>query len=169
MPKFSDSDINAALLGRRAIGEYPFPGLGGTSVGIRCLSDEELDEIRLQAAQICKHKNVDAVLDPDFLERLIQRLTVARAFFDVEKTQERFFASHEQVAQLDNLLVRTLYELYCFHVQRRDPFAFLSAEDAQHFAETLGKSPGAEARLSMFGRDTLLSLSLSLARLLRET
>lgn len=162
-------EISSALAGRRVIREYPFPGLDGTLVGVRALSDDELDEIRLTAAAVCKTKGVDMVIDPSFVDRLIHRMTIAKAFFDVDKTQDRFFRSHEQVAELDNLLVITLYELYCTNVQRSDPYLYATKEKVEEIAETLGKSPSAEASMSLFDRPTLLSLSLSLARRLRET
>lgn len=167
MTKFSSEVVSASLMGRRAIREYPFPGLDGVTVGVRVLSDEEIDEARLLAAEVCKQKAVDVTLDPEFLERLIHRCIIAKAFFDVEKTMDRFFSSQADVAKFDALVVRSLYELYASHVQDMDPLSFVPPEEVGALIAQLGKSETHAARLSLFDRRTLLSFVLSMAQLLR--
>ncbi len=98
---------------------------------------------------------------------MVHRLTVLAAFFDIDKTQDKFFASYDEVAKLDTLLQRTLYELYCTHVQSMDPLAYCSAEEVEVIVEQLKKSAVAVARLSLFDKPTLVSFALSMAHQLR--
>ena len=165
MSKFAE--LSAALSARRAIHPYPFPGLEGHTVGIRTLSESELDMVRLEAARFCKGKAVEAVLDPEFFDRVVQRLTLLHACFDLEEKHGKFFATHEEVTQLGPHLFRSLYELYCAHVQSMDPLAYCTPEEVEVLVEQLGKSEIAAARLSLFDRPTLQSFALSLVNRLR--
>lgn len=169
MPKFSDTQVQSAVFARRAIHEYPFPAAEGVNVGIRVIDEAEFDLIRLEAARICKEKKVEAVLDPEFFDRMVHRLVVLNAFFDVDDKQGKFFSSYEEVSKLDTLLLRTLYELYCTHVQAMDPLAYCSAEEVEVIVAQLGKSDVGAARLSLFDKPTLVSFALSLAHQLRST
>jgi hypothetical protein len=168
MPKFSDTQVASAVFARRAVHEYPFPASEGVNVGVRVLDETEVDAIRLEAARICKVKQVEAALDPEFFDRIVHRLVVLNAFFDVDDKQGKFFASYEEVSKIDTLLLRTLYELYCTHVQAMDPLAYCSAEEVEVLVEQLGKSEVAAARLSLFDKPTLVSFVLSLVHNLRS-
>jgi hypothetical protein len=168
MAKYSDQEVSAAVFARRAIQAYPFPGLDNVRVGVRVLDETEVDALRLEAARICKLKHVEAVLDPDFFDRMVHRLTVLAAFFDIDTKHDKFFASYEEVSRLDTLLLRTLYELYCTHVQSMDPLAYCSAEEVDVLVEQLGKSEFVAARMSLFDKPTVVSFALSLAHRLRS-
>jgi hypothetical protein len=169
MAKFSDELVRAALAGRLAVSRYPFPGNPAIEVGVKLLTDTELDAVRLQAVVFAKSKNVDATLDPEFIDRAIHRETISRAFVDPDKPDEPFFASQHEVAQLDNLSVRSLHELYLAHHQSMDPLAFCPAEEVGALVEQLGKSESSAGILSLYDLPTLRSLVLSMALLLRET
>lgn len=162
-------DVKLALQGRRALKNYPFPGLDdGTEVALRLLTEGDLDSVRVAAADKCKEKRVELNMDPDFLDRCIHRFTILRAFFDTEKG-DPFFKSFEEVSQLDNLLVHQLYAMYRLHQQSMDPLAHLGPEEVGAVVEHLGKSGSSVASLSLFDVPTLQSLVLSMAAMLRKT
>jgi hypothetical protein len=168
MPKYSDEAVYAAIEGRRAVKRYPFPG-SDSECGIQMLTDGKVDIIRCDAVMYCKAKKVDLSMDPEFLDRTIMRLTIAEAFVDPDKPSEHFFDGVSDVALLDNVMVRTLYELYIAHQQSMDPMAYVSREEVDALVAQLGKPGNAEGRLSLFDRPTLLSCVLSMASMLRET
>lgn len=169
MAGFSDESVRLALRGRFTVRTYPFPGLTGVNIAVRLLKDGELDAVRLQAVEECKSKRVELVADPEFLDRLIHRETIARAFVDASDNTQAFFGSHEDVAELDALTVRALYELYMLHAQSMDPFAYCPAEEVESLAASLGKSERPAEILSLFDAPTLRTCVLSLALRLRET
>lgn len=165
--KFSDDSVSTALLARNAIREYPFPSLDGVTVGVRMLHGSEVAKIRDDAVRYCKEHRVDLVMDPDFFDLVVSRMTLLAAFTDLED-QKPFFASLEQVFRLDVPLATTLYGLYLVHCQTFDPYSYATQEDVEALVAQLGKSGFAPGRLSLFGLDTLRSLCLSMARLLHE-
>jgi hypothetical protein len=169
MAKFSDESVRAALRGRQVMRRYPFPGQPQLEVGVKLLSDAELDIVRLQAVEDCKRHKAELVADPEFLDRVIHRETIARAFCDVDAPDEPFFGSQSSVAELDNLTVRSLFELYVFHAQAMDPYAYCPPEEVEALAETMGKSENAVGLLSLYDLLTARSFVLSLALRLRET
>lgn len=170
MARWSDASVRAALDARRQVSRYPFPGASSLTVGVKLLTDSELDAVRLQAAEFVKKNRVDLAIDPEFMDRAIHRETISRAFVDPDQPDVPFFGSQGDVAELDNLTVRALYELYIVHHQSMDPYAFASAEDVQKLVDALGKSESsAAALLSSFDFVTLRSFAISMASLLRET
>jgi len=169
MAKFSDESVRIALRGRHAMQRYPFPGQAGIEIGVKLLTDAELDSVRLEAVEQCKRAKAELVADPEFLDRLIHRETISRAFVDVDKPAEPFFSSQKEVAQLDNLTVRSLYELYVAHHQAMDPYTHCPPEEVEKLVESLGKSETPLALLSLFDAHTLRLFAASMASMLRET
>jgi hypothetical protein len=166
--KFSDESIRAALRGRHSVSRFPFPGLPNVELGVRLLTDAELDGARLQAVEFCKRNKVELALDPEFLDRAIHREVISRAFVDANNEEDAFFGSQDDVAELDSLTVRTLFELYAAHQQAMDPYAFCPAEDVDRMVDALGKSESSVVGLSLFDAPTLRSFVLSMASMLRE-
>lgn len=169
MGKFSDESLRAALEGRKVLRKCEFPGMRGTYLGVRVLTDGELDKARLAAAEVVKNKHASMLIDPDFLDRVVQREIVSRAFFDIDKPDEYFFSKQEDVAELDTLTVRSLYELYVMHQQELDPLAYCTDEQAEEIVEALGKSNAEREALTLYDARTLRSFVISLASKLRET
>lgn len=169
MAKWTDESVRAALGGRFKVQTYPFPGKPELSVGIKLLTDSELDKVRLQAAVFVKGQAADLNIDPDFFDRAVHRELISRAFVDPERPSEPFFPSQNDVAELDNLLVRSLYELYVTHQQALDPYAFCPPEDVEKLVETLGKSESSVGLLNLYDAPTLRSLLLSMGSMLRAT
>lgn len=169
MAKWTDDSVRAALGGRFAVSVYPFPGAPDLRIGLKLLTDAELDSVRLQAASFAKTKQADLVVDPEFLDRAIHRELISRAYVDAEKQDEPFFPSQNDVAALDNLTVRSLYELYITHQQSLDPYAFCPPDEVEKLVETLGKSESSVGILNLYDAPTLRSFVLSMALKQRET
>lgn len=169
MAKFTDKSVLAALAGRKVVRTYAFPGAPNVRIGVRLLSDAELDAARLEAQSICEKRRANMAIDPEFFDRTLHREIVSRAFVDADKHEDAFFGSQKDVAELDNLTVRSLYELYIAHHQAMDPYAFCPPEEVERLVRTLGESSSSEAILSLYDAPTLRSFVTSMASLLRET
>lgn len=169
MAKWTDDSVRAALGGRFTVRVYPFPGAPDLKIGLKLLTDAELDSVRLQAAIFAKGKQADLGIDPEFLDRAIHRELLSRACVDPEKHDEPFFPSQNDVAALDSLMVRSLYELYVTHQQALDPYAFCPPEELERLAATLGKSESSAGILNLYDAPTLRSLLLSMVLKQRET
>lgn len=169
MPKFSDAEVQSALHGRKAVRTYAFPGAESLRVGIRCLTEAEMDACRLRAVDYCKKNKAELMLDPDFLERAIKREVVATSLRDSDDAEHFFFADSAEASQLDAQTITALYELYLLHHETLDPYAFASKEEVEVLVQQLGKSPSDEGILKLFDAPTLRKCVLSLALLLHET
>ena len=168
MARWTDESVRAALGKRFEMRRYHFPGVDGLEVGIKLLTDSELDSVRLQAATFAKGKHADMVLDPEFFDRCIHREIISRAFVDVERPSEPFFGSQNDVAELDNLTVRSCFELYVIHQQSLDPYAFCPPEEVDKLVDTLGKYERGVEILSLYDAPTLRCFVSSMALKLRE-
>lgn len=168
MPKFNDATVQAALAGRKAVRAYPLPGFDGVQVGVRMLSDVEMDGCRLRAQDYVAKRKCELVIDPEFFDRAIQREVIAAAFYDLDKPDEPFFASPEQVAELDAPNVLACWTLFQNHQIAMDPFAHCTREEVDELVELLGKSGDGEGLSRLFAPSTQWSFVLSLASRLRE-
>lgn len=168
MAKFSDELFQAALRPRQVIRKHPFPGAPGVEVGVKLLSDAESDNARLQAVDYCLNRKANLIADPEFLDRAIHREVVSRAFYDPEIEDHAFFASQDDVAQLDNQTVRSLYELYNLHAVSMDPHAHCSLEEVDELGKSLVESANPAGLLNLLDADTLRNLLLSTVLKLRE-
>lgn len=169
MAKYSDEAIRVALRGRQAVQRYPFPGKPDLEVGLKLLSDAELDGVRLEAVELCKRAKAELLADPEFLDRMIHRETVSRAYVDIDQPDEPFFSSQREVAELDNLTVRSLFELYKAHHEAMDPFLYASPEEVGSLVESLKKSSQPLAVLSLYDLSTLRHCVISMVSMQRVT
>lgn len=169
MAKFSDASVQAALSGRRGAREYPFPGAEKVMVGVKLLSDEEVDGARLQAQQYVLGKKCELMVDPEFFDRALKREIISRAFVDAENHDHAFFGSQKDVAELDASTVLACFELYGMHQMQVDPYSHCSPEEVAELVELLGKSPDSAATLRLFDAPTLRSFVASLVALRRAT
>ena len=168
MPRFTDSDISQALAGRKAVQRVTFPGREDIPIGVRALSDRQVDECRLNAAKFCTTHRVNTSLDPDFYDRILMREVVFQAFVDVEDPTRTFFGSPENVRDLDNVTVRSLYSMYEAHLEDIDPFLKLDEDGVKELVDALGKGQKPGAILSLYDANTLKSCVLSMVAMLRE-
>ena len=124
--------VRAELAKRRAARVYPMPGAPAARIGIRLLTEAELEAARVQAQRnVRKLAGADPVgfvdLDPGYLdrERMIQVLAVACT--DPESTREAepevfdrhgprpFFPGADDLRELDTAIVERLFDLYLEH------------------------------------------------------
>ncbi len=177
--KLDDQRIQAMLRGRRSVRLVPFPGFGDQEeqleIGVRILTEEEVDEARAEASQyvagLAKRYGVDAremlALDSETLDREVQRQIVTRAFLqpiaDAEGVRKRFFPAAQGVRQLDTVLQDTLFHLYLDHQNHVNPMHGITEEDAAEIVEALGKEPEPPALLGLYDVRSLRSLVRILA------
>lgn len=171
MARFSDEDVNRILLGPAAISRVAFPMAQGIDVGLRCISDDEIDKARVAAhcylEGICKRADLGlrsfVDIDPESLNREQQRQIIAIAFVDADQPTRPFFDDAIQVRRLSSVVVARLWELYLDHQDKVNPYFNLSNEQVKELADALKKEqPGADL-LAGFARDTLCSLVRTLA------
>lgn len=185
MSKFTDERVSAALRGTRnfRVIDWPGPGKVETKVAVRLLSELELDEARLEAQMAlrgnAKARGWDAEsmasIEPELLQRLIERQIIWLAFYDADtvdragRTPERFFPTPRDVGTLDSVTVTRLFTAYCEHQTWCAPFRSMSDEEVTSFVEALGKGQTAQALLEGYERSTLARLCISMASRLLAT
>lgn len=171
MARFDDEAIARFLRGRREVARIPFPGLPKTEVGVRILTDDQLDAARLSAAAYCKKRGADVSIDPEFFDRAVQREIVALAIVDPDAPADEprtFFASAEDVRQLDASILLTLWQSYLAHADAVSPLRKLDESEVRDLVEALGKGSPPAGLLSGLDAGSLRRLSISLALALRE-
>lgn len=172
MARFSDEAISRMLQGRKTLEPVEFPGLPSVKVGVRILSEEEIDSARIAAAAYCKERRVDVLVDPDFLDRAVQREIVAAAYFDLDAPADEprvFFSSGADVRKLDAPIQRVLFEAYLSHQDEVSPLRRLNDAECDEVIDRLGEGRSAEALLNACDAFTLRRLLRSLGSALRET
>lgn len=176
----TDERIKAMLRGRREVRMVPLPGFGDGElimVGIRVLTEEEVDAARAEATQYAKNLaakyRIDAremlSIDAEVLDREVQRQLVYRAFVNAEKGDgdNRFFGAPQAVRQLDTVMQQTLFNMYLDHQNYVSPLRDLEDDEVAGIVAALKKTPETEALLGLYDARSLRSLSLTLAAELR--
>ena len=175
------------LRGRRAVRLVPFPGFGTDEepihVGVRILTEEEVDAARTEATQyvegLARKYKVDAremlSLDAETLDREVQRQLVFRAFMDPEKVdadgvmRAPFFVAAQGVRQLDTVMQQTLFNVYLDHQNYVNPMRGMSEGEVAELSEALGKGAEPPVLLGLYDAPTLRSLVHILAGQLRSS
>ena len=166
--KFDDERLQGILQARRVLGRAPFPGQDEVEVGVRLLTDREIDLARFEAQMYlemqCKKVHLSLAefvnVDPESLDREHQRQVIFRAFVDPETPADRpakFFASIEQVRGLDSVVVQQLWELYVDWQDTVNPRLRLKEEEVEALSDALKKEHG-KILLAQYERNTLASL-----------
>jgi len=172
--RFDDAAVQGILQGRRVIGKAKFPGDENLEIGIRVLSDRQVDLARFEAQIYLERqcKKVQLTLsefvnvDPESLDRETQRQVLLHGIVDVDSKAEApvpFFESIEQVRSLDSVLVQQLWESYVDWQDTVNPRLRLTEEEVAELAAALKEPPNAKQVLAHFERDTLASLVRFLA------
>jgi hypothetical protein len=174
---FSDERIRAMLRGRREVRVLPLPGMpedSDVTVGVRVLTEEEIDAARAEAVQyintLAKRYRLDGrdmlTVDGELLDREIERQLVFRAFVDPDKGEgdyEPFFKTPQGVRQLDTVLQRTLFHMYLDHQNFVSPLRGLADPEAEGLAEALGKGQSGRVALGLLDAPTLRTLVHTMA------
>jgi hypothetical protein len=181
---WSDDRWQAMLKGRRAVRVVPMPGMPegeDAVVGVRILSDDELDDALKQATTFVLHRaksmGVSAELvmavDSDVRMRELERCIVAKAFVQPEpdaatgKHAPFFEAGATALRAMDSVLVRQFFEAYSEHQEFVNPSRFTEA-DLEALVNDLGKGLGAEAGLLTLSAPSLRTCVLILAARLQS-
>lgn len=171
MARFSDGDIQKIIIGDRVVAPVQFPGRDSVTVGVRGLSDDEIDAARVEAQgyveSLCKRADmryeVFVSVDPESYDRELQRQIIARAYVDIEAQERPFFDAAVQVRRLGSVTIARLWEVYTGHQEAVNPRRMLSETQVKELVDALGKEPSATVVLEDFERDTLCSLVRFLA------
>lgn len=177
MARFSDEDIRKIIIGDRIVAPAQFPGRESVTVGVRGLSDDEIDACRVDAQcyveSICKRADmryeVFVGVDPESYDRELQRQIITRAFVDIEAHERPFFEAAVQVRRLGSVTIARLWEIYTGHQNAVNPRRMLSESQTKELVDALGKEPSGTVVLEDFERDTLCSLVRFLASELRTS
>jgi len=155
----SDAELETMLEGRRAVRRVHFEPLK-REIGIRALSDYEIDQAKLEAQRYCKRVGADIDMDPDFLEREKERQFVWRSVVEPEEPHRPLFGSDEIVRKsLDSALVRAFFNAYIDVLDELTPVIRLTEEEVSELVDSMGKEHAPQAvALRHYAHDTLRSL-----------
>ena len=155
----SDMELETLLEGRRAVRRAYFAPLD-REIGIRALSDYEIDQAKLEAQRYCKRVGADVDMDPDFLEREKERQFVWRSICEADEPHRPLFASDETVRKsLDSALVRAFFNAYIDMLDELTPVVRLTDEEVEELVTSMGKERESQVlMLRHFAPDTLRSL-----------
>lgn len=126
----------------------PLPGWDGSDrIGVRLLRDGEIDLCRAEAQRWCSRLKVDLALDPDLLERDVEREVVWRATSIADAKGDNgepvpFFPSPADVRDMPAVIVRALFDLYLENHARMSPQRSYSAEQLTTLAQQMRAAPG---------------------------
>lgn len=165
----SDDDPREALKKRLAAqlepGDYTFPGTD-VPIKVRLLAEREVDFAKIEAQRFAKKLNADLEIDPDFLDREIQRQIVWRSTFEPIAKEGKLvplFPSDAEVRDLDTVTVESLYQLYIEHQERRSVMRYLTQEQVDKLAAALRSAPQSMSyELSRYDHGALVRLIVSL-------
>lgn len=171
MARFSDADVQKILHGRRKPTFVTFPGSDDIEVGLKVLSDTEIDDARANAQHYCSKRagkvQIDYVkfvdVDPEQLSREHMRQMIALAYVDPTsdpQSPKPFFENADQVREFDSVLVQHLYDLYEDNQEQHSPHRTLDQEGLRELAELIKKEPGQPVILANLSQRTLIDLVL---------
>jgi len=159
------ASIDAAIKARRAPASYPFPGIDSATVLVRLLSDREIDLARIEAQRYATRSKADLTLDPEFLEREVQRQIVWRALLDPEAREGGhvpLFPSDADLRELPAAVIEALFRLYLEHQDRTCPMQRIEADKIPELTAAI--IANGSLALSQLEHGTLVRLAFSLAQ-----
>ncbi len=162
--------LDALMASQREPRRYPFPYplVGGVEieVAIRLLTDHEIDMARIEAQRYCARIKADLTIDPDLLEREVQRQMVWRSTLEPFPTNgspehPRLFQSDQDVRMLPAPVIESLHRLYLEHQDRVSPHRVLTDENIGALVE-LVRARGSIA-FSQYDDAALVRICIALA------
>lgn len=178
MAGFDDARIRLMILGaKRAFRVVDFPGAHEIKIAVRLLTEREIDACRVEGQRqflsICSARGWSpekaVVIDPLMHTRLVDRQIVWRAFYDADSIGDPdkarpFFASENDVAELDATTTADLFQAYIEHQDLVTPARHMGEEEVKALVDALGKGHTPGVVLRSFERSTLESFALSMAK-----
>lgn len=153
---------------------YPFPVFGELPpiVMVRLLSDDEIDNARIEAARYVTKRKIDLNIDPECFDREVQRQLVWRAVVlpEVELGEERrrpLFPSDDDVRRLPSTVIEALHRLYLDHQDAIAPLERL--DDAKLDALVATAEKGGALALSILDHPSVVRVALALAQRLAKS
>lgn len=177
--------ISKMLEGRRAVRVMQFPSIDAdemvADIGVRILTEEDIDACHLEAIQYIRAKaktlNLETAdvmdVDPEILDRERIRGIVWKAFVqpapDEHGKYTPFFPSMRAVRQLDTVIVKTLFDIYLDHQNYVSPLLCGNPDEIKELADALGKGLSSAVILSHYDAPTLRTLLHFMAAELRTS
>lgn len=163
-------DARAQLVNRAreqlSPGDYKFPGTE-VPIKVRLLTENDVDNAKIEAQRFVRKIKADLEIDPDFLDREVQRQIVWRSMFEPIASNGELvplYASDKDVRGLDTVTLEALWNLYLEHQERKSTYRHLDQAVIDQLAETVRATPAAAAfDLSRLDHPTLVRLVVSLA------
>ena len=168
--RFDDAAVQGMIQARRAIGTAQFPGQPDVKIGIRLVSERDVDLARfhghLYLDTQCKKVELrlsDYVgIDPESLDRETQRQVILVAILDLDQSTPDnpvpFFSNIEQVRSLDTVCFQQIWEAYADWQDAVNPKLNLTEEKVKELGDILKAEPDAKVVLAHIAPDTLRGL-----------
>ncbi|MFW6087076.1 MAG: hypothetical protein ACODAG_07725 [Myxococcota bacterium] len=136
-------DTHARILaGSRTVHLFRFPGSEGLQVGMRALSDVEMEDARIAARSALRARGAGSQAtrwDPSLLESEATRHVLFRATTDPEDVDRPFFGSPAELGELDEETISVLRTYQAVVQEAADPWRSLTDEDIRELSESLSK------------------------------
>lgn len=177
----SDPDFAALLSGSKFFRKVPIPFAPEHMIAVRTLDDIEIDACRLEGQRkfrkACDAQKWDPVsasdLDPQLLDRLIEREIIIKAYYDPDTVDGDnpipFFANEQELVRLGSVRVTDLMHLYNEHQEIVNPSRVVSEEEMDRVVAALGKGQWSEATLIAIEPSMLRRCIISMARQLYDS
>ena len=129
----SFDEIRGTIAKRREPAVVSMPGNPTVDVGVRLLTEQQIDDAKLAAQRYTKERGADIDLDPEFYDREKVRQVLWRACVSAEqpdegKDRKPFFPSPRDLHQVDSQVVEGLFEAYVDLQHQRS--VFVDPDDA---------------------------------------
>ena len=166
---FEDPQIQDLLKNRKKIGRFLFPGTEGFEVGVRLLTEKQVDVAYLKAqvhlSGLCKKAGLEfaelLLAQPELMDQESQRQLLLVALVTPESDPERpdpFFKKEDHIRELDNVMMRLLWSEYQGWVDQNTLREQISEEQMREIVEALKKDPDSLAGLARWNADSLANL-----------
>lgn len=149
-----------------ALTPYTFPGTE-IPIKVRLLAEREVDSAKIEAQRYARKLKADVELDPDFVDREVQRQIVWRSMFepvlDANGKPHPLYLSDADVRELDTVTVEALFSLYLAHQESKSTLRQLTQEQVDAMAVSARANPtGARVELARLDHASLVRLAHSL-------
>lgn len=133
---------------------------------VRVLSEDEIDNAKIEAARYVKKRSVDLSVDPEFFDREVQRMivwkSVLRSVVSAEGKHAPLFPDDSDVRALSSVDIEALWRLYLEVQEQKATTRHLSHDEIAKMAEATRRAPGSmRLQLSQLDHQTLVRMLVS--------